>query len=62
LGRGVPPPPIAEGRVDGKADFVLRVANVEASGDGDKLSSHVDTHRTFARGEMIRLCQLTPVD
>jgi hypothetical protein len=31
------------------------IAIFEASGDGEELSSYVDTHRMFARGEMIRL-------
>jgi len=33
------------------------IAIFEASGDGEELSSYIDTHRLFARGEMNSLCK-----
>ena len=33
------------------------IAIFEASGDGEDLSSYVDTHQLFARGEIITLCK-----
>ena len=33
------------------------IAIFEASGDGEDLSSYVDTHRMFARGEIIAICK-----
>src|ERR1700687_5409552 len=35
----------------------LLLAIFEASGEGEGLSSYVDTHRLFARGEMMSLCK-----
>jgi hypothetical protein len=47
---------IAQARAD-LAHVTACIAIFEASGDGEDLSSYVDTHRMFARGEMIRLCK-----
>jgi len=33
------------------------IAIFEASSPGEDVSSYVDTHRMFARGEMVRLCK-----
>jgi hypothetical protein len=33
------------------------IALFEASGEPDGIASYVDTHRLFARGEMMRLCK-----
>src|SRR5271163_4357408 len=47
---------LSQARAD-LAHFTACIAIFEASGDGEELSSYVDTHRMFARGEMIRLCE-----
>src|SRR5271156_1091263 len=47
---------LAQARAD-LAHVTACIAIFEASGDGEELSSYVDTHRMFARGEMIRLCK-----
>jgi hypothetical protein len=47
---------VAQSRAD-LAHVTACIAIFEASGDGEELSSYVDTHRMFARGEMIRLCK-----
>ena len=47
---------VAQARAD-LAHVTACIAIFEASGDGEELSSYVDTHRMFARGEMIRLCK-----
>ena len=47
---------LAQARAD-LAHVTACIAIFEASGEGEELSSYVDTHRMFARGEMIRLCK-----
>src|SRR5271154_3713257 len=47
---------LAQARAD-LAHVTACIAIFEASGDGEELSSYVDTHRLFARGEMIALCK-----
>jgi len=47
---------LAQARAD-LAHVTARITIFEASGDGEDVSSYVDTHRMFARGEMIRLCK-----
>ena len=46
----------AQARAD-LAHVTACIAIFEASGEGEGLSSYVDTHRLFARGEMIALCK-----
>ncbi len=47
---------IAQARAD-LSHVTACIAIFEASGDGEDLSSYVDTHRMFARGEIITLCK-----
>jgi hypothetical protein len=47
---------LAQARAD-LAHVAACISIFEASGDGEELSSYVDTHRLFARGEMIALCK-----
>jgi len=47
---------LAQARAD-LAPVTTCIAIFEASGDGEELSSYVDTQRLFARGEMIALCK-----
>jgi hypothetical protein len=47
---------LAQARAD-LAHVTACIAIFEASGEGEDLLSYVDTHRMFARGEMIRLCK-----
>ena len=47
---------LAQARAD-LAHVTACITIFEASGDGENVSSYVDTHRMFARGEMIRLCK-----
>ena len=47
---------LAQARAD-LSHVTACIAIFEASGEGEELSSYVDTHRMFARGEMIRLCK-----
>src|SRR5271169_1922773 len=47
---------LAQARAD-LAHISACIVIFEASGDGEDVSSYVDTHRMFARGEMVRLCK-----
>ena len=47
---------LSQARAD-LAHVTACIAIFEASGDGEELSSYIDTQRMFARGEMIRLCK-----
>jgi hypothetical protein len=47
---------IAQARAD-LSHVTACIAIFEASGESEGLSSYVDTHRLFARGEMMRLCK-----
>ena len=47
---------LAQARAD-LAHVTACISIFEATGDGEELSSYVDTHRLFARGEMIALCK-----
>jgi hypothetical protein len=47
---------LAQARAD-LAHVTACISIFEATGDGDDLSSYVDTHRLFARGEMMALCK-----
>jgi hypothetical protein len=47
---------LAQARAD-LAHVTACITIFEASGHGENVSSYVDTHRMFARGEMIRLCK-----
>jgi hypothetical protein len=47
---------LAQARAD-LAHVTACITIFEASGDGDDVSSYIDTHRMFARGEMVRLCK-----
>jgi len=47
---------LAQARAD-LAHVTACIAIFEASGDQEGVSSYVDTHRLFARGEMIALCK-----
>ena len=47
---------LAQARAD-LAHVTAGITIFEASGDGEDVSSYVDTHRMFARGEMVRLCK-----
>jgi hypothetical protein len=47
---------LAQARAD-LAHVTACITIFEASVDGEDVSSYVDTHRMFARGEMIRLCK-----
>ena len=47
---------LSQARTD-LAHVTACIAIFEASGDGKELSSYVDTHRMFARGEIISLCK-----
>jgi hypothetical protein len=47
---------LAQARAD-LAHVAACITIFEASGDGEDVSSYVDTHRMFARGEIVRLCK-----
>src|SRR5208282_4241926 len=47
---------LAQARAD-LAHIAACITIFEASGEGEDVSSYVDTHRMFARGEMVRLCK-----
>lgn len=47
---------LAQARAD-LAHVTACIAIFEASGDKEEASSYVDTHRLFARGEIIALCK-----
>jgi hypothetical protein len=47
---------LAQARAD-LAHVTACISIFEASGDGEAVSSYVDTHRLFARGEIITLCK-----
>ena len=47
---------IAQARAD-LAHVSACIAIFEASGEPEEISSYVDTHRLFARGEMMALCR-----
>src|ERR1700710_1592837 len=47
---------LAQARAD-LAHVTACISIFEASGDGEELSSYVDIHRVFARGEMMALCK-----
>ena len=47
---------LSQARAD-LAHVTACIAIFEASSPGDDDSSYVDTHRVFARGEMVRLCK-----
>jgi hypothetical protein len=47
---------LAQARAD-LAHVTACIAIFEASGDKEDASSYVDTHRMFARGEMVALCK-----
>ena len=47
---------IAQARAD-LSHVTACIALFEASGEPEGISSYVDTHRMFARGEMVRLCK-----
>jgi hypothetical protein len=47
---------LAQARAD-LAHVTACITIFEASGDGEDVSSYVDTHRMFARGEIVRLCK-----
>ena len=47
---------LAQARAD-LAHVTACITIFEASGEGEDVSSYVDTHRMFARGEMVRLCK-----
>jgi hypothetical protein len=47
---------LAQARAD-LAHLSACITIFEASGEGEDVSSYIDTHRMFARGEMISLCK-----
>jgi hypothetical protein len=47
---------LSQARAD-LAHVTACIAIFEASSPGEDVSSYVDTHRMFARGEMVRLCK-----